>query len=89
MESLALRQLVASNIRRIAGARGLTITRLADFAEVSRPSLQHALEGRNAMTTDRLAQLAEILKVHPAELFVDPESGISIHRGPSSVRKGS
>lgn len=69
MEPADLRAVVAANVVRIAKKRGLSISKLADFAGIDRAGLSRCLNGRAAMTTDRLCRLANALDVEPHELL--------------------
>ncbi len=74
MAALDLRSIVASNIRRFAEERGITLNALADFADVSRAQLFDVLGGTKDATTDWLAKIAPVLEVEPWELLRPPDS---------------
>jgi len=64
-----LRELLASNIREIAGRKGMALNSIADFAAVSRAQLYDVLAGNKAATTDWIAKVADALEVEPWQLL--------------------
>lgn len=69
MEPEALRRLVAEKIRLLAQRRAMSLNQLADFAGIERSAFYKALGGQQAMTTDRIAKIAEALEVEPHDLL--------------------
>lgn len=77
MEPRALRELLAENVRQLAGERGVTLNALADFAGVSRAQVYEVLAGRTGPGIDWIAKVAAALEVEPWELLA-----------PTHVRQG-
>ena len=65
---MALRAVVAANIRRLATSRGITIPVLADLAGLSRGAFYRVLNEEASATTDTLAKVADALGVAPRVL---------------------
>lgn len=70
MDGPELRTVLAENIRAAAEAKGFTVTRLADFATVSRSQMFEVLAGEASPTLDWLARVATALDVEPHELLM-------------------
>ena len=70
-----LRKRVADRIRELATRKGLTLTDLADRAEVSQAAFWAAMKGRSGPSIDYLAKVAAALGVDPGVLVKKPRSG--------------
>lgn len=70
MPSRELRAVLALNVRRCAEERGLTLTALAGFADVSRAHLQDMLARKKSVRLDWLEKLARGLEIEPWKLLV-------------------
>ena len=64
-----LRDLFASNLRRIRHERGLSQDDLAAEAEISRSYLSQIEKGKFHVSLKIIAKLTGVLKVEPAEFF--------------------
>jgi len=64
-----LRQIFATNLRRIRHARGFSQEDLAYTADVDRTYLSKLERGASNVGIDIIAKLARVLKVEPAELL--------------------
>lgn len=71
--AMELRQRIASNIRRLAEKRGMSLNSVADFAGLQRPSLYRILNSEVAVRADSLAWVAHALSVDPTELTRKPQ----------------
>ena len=60
------------HLRRLRRARKLTQEALADYAEISRPTVQRIEKGQAAPTLEVLLSLAQVLKVPLCELVDAP-----------------
>ena len=60
-----LREVVAANIRRLAGEKDIGLNALADVSGVGRTQLYDVLAGRKAATTDWLAKVCVTLECEP------------------------
>jgi len=60
-----LREVVAANIRRLAGEKDIGLNALADLSGVGRTQLYDVLAGRKAATTDWLAKVCVTLECEP------------------------
>lgn len=60
---------LAGRIRLLAEARGMTLTRLADFSGRSRSHFWDVLAGRKSPTLQWMASIAGALAVEPWELI--------------------
>lgn len=69
MTPTQLREVVAANIRHIAGQKDLGLNALADLSGVGRTQLYDVLAGRKAATTDWLAKVCVALEVEPHVLL--------------------
>jgi transcriptional regulator with XRE-family HTH domain len=67
-----LREIFATNLRRLRNERGLSQDDLAYEAEVSRSYLSQLEKGKYHASLKIIGKLAEILKVEPAELLKLP-----------------
>jgi transcriptional regulator with XRE-family HTH domain len=67
-----LRDIFATNLRRLRNERGLSQDDLAYEAEVSRSYLSQLEKGKYHASLKIIGKLAEILKVEPAELLKLP-----------------
>jgi transcriptional regulator with XRE-family HTH domain len=64
-----LRDIFATNLRRLRNERGLSQDHLAYEAEVSRSYLSQLEKGKYYASLKIIGRLAEILRVEPAELL--------------------
>jgi transcriptional regulator with XRE-family HTH domain len=60
------------HLRRLRKARKLTQEALADYAEISRPTVQRIEKGQAAPTLEMLLSLAQVLQVPLRELVDAP-----------------
>ena len=65
----SLRRVLAANIRRMAGDRGIALNTVADIANISRSHLHAVLGAERAATVDWLEKVAAVLEVEPWELL--------------------
>ncbi|MCO5051950.1 MAG: helix-turn-helix domain-containing protein [Verrucomicrobiae bacterium] len=63
------REIVGSNIRTCRTNAGLTLEQLAEKADLSWPYLSEIERGRENISLDRLAKLAQALNVKLSRLF--------------------
>ncbi len=70
MDGPELRGVLAENIRAAAEVKGFTLTRLADFAAVSRSQMFQVLAGETSPTVDWICKVASALGVPPHELLM-------------------
>lgn len=79
---------VCANLKRIWDAKkgelGLTQQKAADKLDVSQGAVLHWLQGRNALTTQRVIEFAALLEVDPQD--IDPSQIVTIGR--SAAAKG-
>ncbi len=66
---MSLREVVATNLRRLRHIRGLSQEELADRADINRNYVGMLERAENAATVDMLEKIAEVLGVDPAELL--------------------
>ncbi|MFA7504685.1 MAG: helix-turn-helix transcriptional regulator [Burkholderiaceae bacterium] len=66
---MSLREIVATNLRQLRHARGLSQEELADRAGVNRNYIGMLEREQNAATVDMLERIAAILEVDPIEFF--------------------
>ena len=66
---MAVREILASNIRTRADKSGVGVNELADFAGVSRSQLYDVLAGKKGATVDWVDKIAAVLKVPVHELL--------------------
>ncbi len=64
-----IRELFATNLRRLRNERGLSQEKLADQAEIDRTYVSLLERCKYAVSIDVLAKLAEVLHVEPADLL--------------------
>lgn len=67
-----LRQVFATNLRRLRHARGLSQEDLAYEAEVNRTYLSKLEKGTSYVGLEVIGKLARVLKVEPAQLLKLP-----------------
>ena len=68
-----LRQVFASNLRRLRHARGLSQEELAHEADVNRTYTSKIEKGGTWVGLEIISKLASVLKVEPAELLKMPK----------------
>lgn len=66
---MSLREVVATNLRRLRHIRGLSQEELADRADINRNYVGMLERAENAATVGMLEKIAEVLGVDPAELL--------------------
>jgi transcriptional regulator with XRE-family HTH domain len=66
---MALREIVATNLRRLRQAKGLSQEELADRAGINRNYVGMLEREQHSATVDMLEKLAEVLKTDPVEFF--------------------
>ena len=66
---MALREIVATNLRRLRRAKGLSQEELADRAGINRNYVGMLEREQHSATVDMLEKLAEVLKTDPVEFF--------------------
>jgi len=66
---MALREIVARNLRRLRRTRKLSQEELADRAGINRNYVGMLEREENAATVDMLEKLADVLDVDPIEFF--------------------
>jgi transcriptional regulator with XRE-family HTH domain len=66
---MSLREIVATNLRRLRHAKGLSQEELADRAGINRNYVGMLEREQHSATVDMLEKLAEILQEDPAEFF--------------------
>lgn len=66
---MALREIVAKNLRRLRQAKGLSQEELADRAAINRNYVGMLEREQHAATIDMLEKLADVLDVDPVEFF--------------------
>ena len=69
---MGLRELVASNLRRLRHASGLSQEELADRAGINRNYVGMLEREQHSATVDMLEKLAEVLETDPIEFFRRP-----------------
>lgn len=69
METRETRAILARNLRALARERKMTLTRLADFAQVSKQQLFNVLASNTNASIDILTRLANVLEVEPWQLL--------------------
>ena len=69
---MSLREIVATNLRRLRHARNLSQEELADRAGINRNYVGMLEREEHAATVDMLEKLAEILEADPTEFFRRP-----------------
>ena len=66
---MSLREVVATNLRRLRNARGLSQEELAELADINRNYVGMLEREENAATLDMLEKIAVGLGIDPMELF--------------------
>ena len=66
---MALREIVATNLRRLRQAKGLSQEELADRAGINRNYVGMLEREQHSATFYMLEKLAEVLKTDPVEFF--------------------
>ena len=66
---MSLREIVATNLRRLRHAKGLSQEELADRAGINRNYVGMLEREQHSATVDMLEKLAEVLGADPAEFF--------------------
>jgi len=66
---MKLREVVATNLRRLRNGRGLSQEELADRAKINRNYVGMLEREEHAATVDMLEKLAAVLGVDPVELL--------------------
>lgn len=66
---MSLREIVATNLRRLRHAKGLSQEELADRADINRNYVGMLEREQHSATVDMLEKLAEVLEADPAEFF--------------------
>ncbi|HVZ07746.1 helix-turn-helix domain-containing protein [Rhodopila sp.] len=69
---MSLREIVATNLRRLRHAKGLSQEELADRAGINRNYVGMLEREQHAATVDMLEKLAEVLEADPVEFFRRP-----------------
>jgi len=72
---MALREIVARNLRRLRRTRKLSQEELADRAGINRNYVGMLEREENAATVDMLEKLADVLDVAPIAFFRRPSRG--------------
>lgn len=83
--AMTIRQLLATNLRNLRHAAGISQEELADRAGVNRNYVGMIERCENAATVDVIGQLAEALDVAPSELLSEP--GATQNGGELSPRR--
>jgi transcriptional regulator with XRE-family HTH domain len=66
---MSLREIVATNLRRLRHAKGMSQEELADRADINRNYVGMLEREQHSATVDMLEKLAEVLEADPAEFF--------------------
>lgn len=66
---MSLREIVATNLRRLRQAKSLSQEELADRAGINRNYVGMLEREQHAATVDMLEKLAEVLEADPVEFF--------------------
>ena len=69
---MSLREIVATNLRRLRHAKSMSQEELADRAGVNRNYVGMLEREEHAATVDMLEKLAEVLQSDPIEFFQQP-----------------
>jgi transcriptional regulator with XRE-family HTH domain len=69
---MSLREIVATNLRRLRHAKGLSQEELADRAGINRNYVGMLEREQHAATVDMLEKLANVLETDPVEFFQRP-----------------
>ena len=68
-ETIDIKKLLGSNIKKIRKARGLTQEKLAEMVEISPPNISYIETGKFAPSIETLQKIARALNVEPYELY--------------------
>jgi transcriptional regulator with XRE-family HTH domain len=85
LAAMDLRQIVATNLRRIRRERGLSQEALAWDAGVNRSHMAVIETGKSWVRLDIVAKLAAALEVEPHELLLPPKRGRRTQAAKSST----
>jgi transcriptional regulator with XRE-family HTH domain len=66
---MSLREIVATNLRRLRHAKGMSQEELADRAGINRNYVGMLEREQHSATVDMLEKLAEVLEADPVEFF--------------------
>jgi transcriptional regulator with XRE-family HTH domain len=66
---MSLREIVATNLRRLRHAKGMSQEELADRAGINRNYVGMLEREQHSATVDMLEKLAEVLDADPVEFF--------------------
>lgn len=66
---MSLREIVATNLRKLRHAKGLSQEELADRADINRNYVGMLEREQHSATVDMLEKLAEVLEADPVEFF--------------------
>ena len=66
---MSLREIVATNLRRLRHAKSMSQEELADRAGINRNSVGMLEREQHSATVDMLEKLAEVLEADPVEFF--------------------
>ena len=66
---MSLREIVATNLRRLRHAKSLSQEELADRAGINRNYVGMLEREQHSVTVDMLEKLAEVLEADPVEFF--------------------
>ena len=66
---MSLREIVATNLRRLRHAKSMSQEELADRAGINRNYVGMLEREQHSATVDMLEKLAEVLEVDPVEFF--------------------
>ena len=66
---MSLREIVATNLRSLRHAKGMSQEELADRADINRNYVGMLEREQHSATVDMLEKLAEVLEADPAEFF--------------------
>jgi transcriptional regulator with XRE-family HTH domain len=66
---MSLREIVATNLRRLRHAKGISQEELADRAGINRNYVGMLEREQHSATVDMLEKLAEVLQADPVEFF--------------------
>jgi transcriptional regulator with XRE-family HTH domain len=69
---MSLREIVATNLRRLRHAKGMSQEELADRAGINRNYVGMLEREEHAATVDMLEKLGEVLEADPIEFFRQP-----------------
>ncbi len=69
---MTLREIVATNLRRLRHAKGMSQEELADRAGINRNYVGMLEREEHGATVDMLEKLADVLEADPVEFFQHP-----------------